>query len=38
VEDFHDHWNRMFEWYRTYFEEADDDKITTDGTPAPGGR
>jgi len=38
VEDFHDHWNRMFEWYRTYFEEADDDKITTDGAPAPGGR
>ena len=37
VEDFHDHWNRMFEWYGTYFEDAEESKITTDGAPAPGG-
>ncbi len=30
-EDFHDHWNRMFEWYGTYFENEDAEKVTTDG-------
>ena len=37
VEDFLDHWNRMFDQYGTYFEEADENKITTDGASAPGG-
>ncbi len=34
VEDFHDHWRRMFEWYGTYFAEADRERITTEGGAA----
>ena len=34
VEDFHDHWRRMFKWYSTYFAEADGEQITTDGGAA----
>ena len=38
VEDFLDHWNRMFEWYGTYFQDSDKEKITTDGAPESDGR
>ena len=37
VEDFHDHWNRMFERYGTYFAD-DEDKITTDAGATQGAR
>ena len=37
VEDFLDHWNRMFEWYGTYFEEEHEAEVTTDGGSAQGG-
>jgi len=29
--DFHDHWNRMFDWYSTHFAEATKDRPITDG-------
>ena len=38
VEDFHDHWRRMFEWYSTYFGEKEGEQITTDGGSGQGGR
>ena len=25
-DDYYDHWNRMLDWYRTYFEKADEKK------------
>jgi dipeptidyl aminopeptidase/acylaminoacyl peptidase len=30
VEDFHDHWNRIIEWYNEHFFKDDEEKVTTD--------
>jgi len=34
--DFHDHWNRIFDWYRTHFEEAIADRPVAEGEGAGG--
>ncbi len=31
AEDFHDHWNRMFDWFREHFEEEDETTATDAG-------